>query len=264
MERYVIRGGQEGYDRLLVLHRERWPDSLSLLTRAGIEPGMECMDLGCGGGEVTLELATMVAPNGRAIGIDMDPVKLELGRQAARDRGITNVNFTRLNANEWDEPGSYNPVYSRFLLQHLSRPLDLLERMWNAVRPGGLLIVEDADHDGWYCHPPNRGFEFFVRTFNKAIDQSGGDHTFGRKLYESFLRIGVPDPVVSLVQSARASGEAKQIPWLTLRATKDAIVSEGIATSDEVDRALDDLARFAENPSSLIGAPRFFQVWSRR
>jgi ubiquinone/menaquinone biosynthesis C-methylase UbiE len=264
MERYVIRGGQEGYDRLLVLHRERWPDSRSFLIRAGIERGMECMDLGCGGGEVTLELATMVAPNGRAIGVDMDPVKLELGRQAARDRGITNVEFTLLNVNEWDEPSSYSLVYSRFLLQHLSRPLDLLKRMWNAVRPKGLLVVEDADHDGWYCHPPNYGFEFFVGTFNEAIDQSGGDHAFGRKLYESFLRIGVPDPSLSVVQSARASGEAKRIPWLTLSATKDAIVAGGIATSDEVDRALDDLARFADDPSTLIGAPRIFQVWCRR
>ena len=260
----MIAGGQEGYDRLLVLSRDAWPSTSTLFAKVGIEEGMDCLDLGCGGGEVTLELARMVAPEGRALGVDMDSVKLELGRQAARDRGITNVDFRQLDVNEWDDPNSHDLVYSRFLLQHLSRPLDLLRRMWNAVRAGGFLIVEDADHDGWYCHPPNRGFEFFARTLAEAIDRGGGDHTFGRKLYEGFLEAGTYDPQVTLVQSARTSGETKTLAWLTLRATKDAITSQGIATLDEVESALEDLGQLTEDPRSIIGAPRVFQVWSRR
>ena len=43
---------------------------------------------------------------------------------------------------------AYDLVYSRFLLQHLSRPVELLPRMWAAVRAGGVIAVEDADFDG--------------------------------------------------------------------------------------------------------------------
>jgi ubiquinone/menaquinone biosynthesis C-methylase UbiE len=264
MERYVIRGGQEGYDRLTVLSKDHWPNTSALLTRAGIEPGMKCVDLGCGGGEVSIEIAKLVAPNGLAVGIDMDAVKLDLGRRAASERSITNVDFRKANVNDWDEPDSYDFVYSRFLLQHLSRPLDLLSRMWNAVRVGGVLVVEDGDHDGWYCHPPNRGFDFFVRTYNEVLDHSGGDHAFGRKLYEGFLEVGISEPEVSLVQSARTRGDVKHLAWLTLDATKDSIISQGIASLEEVATALDDLWRLTEDHGSLIGAPRVFQVWSRR
>ena len=87
MERYVIRGGQEGYDRLLVLARDRWPDTAALFARAGLAPGMRCIDLGCGGGEVTLEIARLVAPGGSVVGADMDEIKLDLARRTAAERG---------------------------------------------------------------------------------------------------------------------------------------------------------------------------------
>jgi hypothetical protein len=49
VERYVIRGGKKGYERLLLLARDRWPDTAALFERAGLSPGMRCIDLGCGG-----------------------------------------------------------------------------------------------------------------------------------------------------------------------------------------------------------------------
>ena len=83
MERYVIRGGKEGYERLLLLARERWPDTAALFKRAGLSPGMRCIDLGCGGGEVTLEIARLVDPGGSVTGVDMDEIKLSLARREA-------------------------------------------------------------------------------------------------------------------------------------------------------------------------------------
>ena len=45
MEPYVIRGGKKGYERLLLLARDRWPDTAALFARAGVSPGMRCIDL---------------------------------------------------------------------------------------------------------------------------------------------------------------------------------------------------------------------------
>ena len=50
------------------------------------------------------------------------------------ERGVSNVKFVAGNVNSWDQPDAYDVVYSRFLLQHLSEPVDLLRRMWAAVR----------------------------------------------------------------------------------------------------------------------------------
>ena len=93
----MIRGGQEGYDRLLLLARDRWPDTAALFERAGLSKGMRCIDLGCGGGEVTLEIAGLVAPGGSVTGVDLDEIKLDLGRRAAAKRGLDNVEFRPLN-----------------------------------------------------------------------------------------------------------------------------------------------------------------------
>ena len=129
MEGYVIRGGREGYDRLLLLARDRWPDTAALFAQAGLRPGMRCIDLGCGGGEVTLEMAKRVVPDGMVSGVDMDQVKLGLAKTAATERGVANVEFLVNNVNNWDEPDSYDLVYSGFLLHHLSHPVELLGRM---------------------------------------------------------------------------------------------------------------------------------------
>jgi ubiquinone/menaquinone biosynthesis C-methylase UbiE len=263
VERYVIRGGREGYDRLLLLARDRWPDTAALLSRAGFHSGMRCVDLGCGGGQVTLEMAKLT-PDATVTGVDIDEVKLSLARAAAAERGVTNVEFLAANVNCWDEPDSYDLVYSRFLLQHLSRPVDLLRRMWAAVRVGGVLIVEDADFDGWCCHPPNKGFDFFVHAYAEVIRRRGGDHAAGRKLNEYFLDAGVTPSQVSVVQSVWTGGEAKVLAWSTLDATGEAIVSEGVATADELAAALASLKEFTDDPKTLIGSPRIFQLWSAR
>jgi ubiquinone/menaquinone biosynthesis C-methylase UbiE len=264
MERYVIRGGKEGYERLLLLARERWPDTAALFKRACLSPGMRCIDLGCGGGEVTLEIARLVDPGGSVTGVDMDEIKLGLARREAVRRGLGNVEFRLLDVEDWDEPGSYDVVYCRFLLQHLSQPVGLLRRMWAGVRPGGVLIVEDADFDGWCCHPPNDGFDLFVRTYSQLLQRRGGDHAMGRKLYASFQDAGISRPQVALTQPAWTEGEGKTLAWSTLEATREALVSERVASEEEISAALTALKDFTEDPRTLICGPRNFQLWSSR
>jgi hypothetical protein len=135
--------------------------------------------------------------------------------------------------------------------------------MWAAVADGGVLIVEDADFDGWCCDPPNEGFELFLDAYQQVLARRGGDHATGRKLYRCFLAEGIPHPEIKLVQSVH-QGDAKTLAWSTLDASADAIIAEGIATPDQVTAALVSLRRFTDDPSTLICGPRVFQLWSRR
>jgi ubiquinone/menaquinone biosynthesis C-methylase UbiE len=263
-ERYVIRGGEAGYRRLLLLAIDRKPDTIALFRRAGLKPGARCVDVGCGGGEVTHELAKLVSPGGTVIGIDMDEVKLELARRAAVERELANVEFRKMDVRDWSEPEAYDAVYSRFLLQHLTDPVGLLQRMWAAIRSKGVLMVEDADFDGCFCDPPNEAFDFFVRTYSRVLDLNGGDHAIGRKLHRYFLEAGISDPQVNLVQPVRREGEVKALPVSTLDASSEAIVAAGLATPTEIDGALANLAAFAADPLTDVSGPRIFQVWSRR
>jgi SAM-dependent methyltransferase len=224
---------------------------------------MDAVDLGCGGGEVTFEIARLVAPS-VVTGIDMDEVKVALAREAAAARGVDNVRFRAMNLHDWHEPAAYDAVYARFVLQHLSQPVQILRQMWEAVRPGGVIIVEDADFDGWGCHPPSSGMDFFTRTYAEVIRRSGGDHSLARKLYAYFIEAGIGRAEVQVNQPFYTEGEGKTIAWTTLDATADLIVAESIASRDEVEAALQDLERLAEDPESLVLGPRIFQLWCRR
>ena len=74
-EGYVLRGGRAGADRLRLLNRVKWPTTEPLLRVAGLRTGMSCLDMGCGGGDVTLKMAALVGaarpvretPSGRRV-----------------------------------------------------------------------------------------------------------------------------------------------------------------------------------------------------
>ncbi len=260
----MIRGGKEGYERLQVLHRSRWPDTAELFQRVGVGPGMRCLDLGCGGGDVTFELVRLVGPTGHVTAIDMDEVKLDLAREAAGARKLSNVALRLANVMEWDETAAYDLVYCRFLLEHLSDPVEVLRRMWAAVAPGGTIAVEATDFDGQFGEPPNEAFEAHERLYRAVVERRGGDPTAGRKMFRLFLEAGIRRPSIRLVQAVDSEGEAKALATLTLEAVAVAVVDEQIATAEEVDAALAGLEEFVADPETLVAQPRIFQLWRRR
>jgi ubiquinone/menaquinone biosynthesis C-methylase UbiE len=264
MERYALSGGRKGYERLRVLAAARRASTLELFRLAGLRPGMRCADLGCGSGDVTLEMAALAGPAGSAVGIDMDHAKLEPARAAARERGLVNVAFEMGDVNQWHGAGGYDFVYCRFLFQHLARPADLLRRMWEAVRPGGVLAVEDADLEGLFCDPDNDGSSFCRRIYAEVLARNGGDPGCARRLVRYFREIGISGPAMRMLQGISAGGDAKVMPLLTLEAIADSVVSAGLADADEVASAIEDLAAFTADPGTTIADPRIFQVWARR
>lgn len=262
-ERYALRGGEAGYARLRVLARERWPDTAALLARVGLGPGMNVVDVGCGSGDVTLEMARIVAP-GQALGVDKDEIQLELARAVAEAGRVDNVSFRAVDIHDWIEPSSYDAVYTRFVLQHLRDPGEVLQRMWASVRTGGALIVEDADLDSLASDPESEGLALFQRWYCELLPRRGGTPAMGRKLPALFRGAGIPIASLEVIQKPYSRPDAKFLPWSTLSAVADGIVSEGIATRSQIDAALVDLARLAEDVDSLILSPRVFQLVARR
>jgi 2-polyprenyl-3-methyl-5-hydroxy-6-metoxy-1,4-benzoquinol methylase len=87
-EGYVLRGGRAGAERLRLLNRVKWPTTEPLLRVAGLRAGMSCLDVGCGGGDVTLKMAALVGAEGHVVGIDRDQSILHLARQEADKQGL--------------------------------------------------------------------------------------------------------------------------------------------------------------------------------
>src|SRR5262249_985095 len=151
---YAIRGGRSGRERLRVLSHVLQAGTYDFLDKVGLRPGMACLDVGWGGGGVPRELARRVGGWGRVVGLDMDAAQLDIVRAEAAAQQISNIDYRV--ANVVDPPGdlrSFDLVYTRFLLCHLTKPARALSWMAKCLKPGGVLAVEDCDFTGHFCVP---------------------------------------------------------------------------------------------------------------
>jgi ubiquinone/menaquinone biosynthesis C-methylase UbiE len=260
---YIIRGGEEGRTRLLVLSRVMQSTTLSLLDRAGIRPGMECLEVGCGSGDLAFDLARMVGAGGKVVATDIDETKLRLAQQEAERQHLTNLEF-RLADVVADEFEKFDFAHARFVLTHLPNPQKALEKIWQAIRPGSILAVEDIDFRGHFCHPEFAAFSCYVQLYTHTAQRRGVDPNIGPRLPGLLAKAGFEAIQMNVVQPAAMSGEVKLMAPLTMENIADAVLAEGLASRAEIDRLVHELYEFARDPDTVVGGPRVVQAWGRR
>jgi SAM-dependent methyltransferase len=265
MATYAIRGGVEGKRRLDLLAQTMGPTTHALLADAGVAAGNTCIDLGCGAGHVSRYLGQLVGATGRVVGVDLDGVKVVAAREESERAGLRNVEFRTGNVADWDEPGTYDLVFGRFVLSHLSDRPAMVRRMHDALRPAGRLVLEDIDFGGAFCYPPNLAYDRQCSLYCAVIERRGGDALLGPQLVGLCRDAGLEEiqmRVVHPVHTGREPGKAMSLS--TLENIADAVVAEGLATAADLEETIRQLASFTDDPHSIIACPRVFQVWGRR
>jgi SAM-dependent methyltransferase len=261
---YVIRGGEPGKARLRVVSEALESSTLSLLAVAGLQPGMRCLDVGCGGGEVTVAMAHVVGPRGRVVGVDMDAVKIGLARQEAIDSELTHLEFRAGDVSALPRDEMFDVVFARLVLTHVAEPLAVLQRMVAVVAPGGVVVVEDMDHSAVFTHPRCDAMERYVALYDQAARARGGDPEIGPKLPGMLRRAGIEPLEVRIAQPAFFDGVAKGIHRITLENVRDNIISSGLASAEELDALDTAMAAFDRDVETIVSFPRVFQTFGRR
>lgn len=260
---YVIRGGVDGRERLRVLARVMRPTTADLLARAGIAPGLSCLDVGCGGGDVSAEIARLVGAGGRVLGIDLDETKIELARAEAARAGTSWLAF-RVAAIGDEVAGGHDLVYCRFVLTHLRDPAAAVAWMLERARPGGVLIVEDIDFRGHFCEPPSAAFARFVELYEQVVRRNGADPDIGPRLPGLLLDAGCTGVGMNVVQPCGFAGEVKQMAALTMQNIGDAVLAAGLASREEIDDVVRVLWEQADDGRTVMSLPRIVQTWGTR
>lgn len=263
-DQYAIRGGIEGRDRLRVLSRTTRPGTMAFLDRLGFQDGMSALDVGCGGGDITVELARRVGPTGSVVGVDIDQSILELARREARDAGVGNIEFRTADIRTDDIGAEFDVIYSRFLLTHLSAPAAGLAALLNHLRPGGVLAVEDIDFSGAFTWPESDAFRRYYELYVYVVHRRGGDPDIGRRLPLLLTDCGLADVQVHVIQPMGMHGDVKRIDAITMENIADAVLHDALASREEIDAITRELHRFAGDPRTLVAMPRIVQVRGRR
>jgi SAM-dependent methyltransferase len=267
--RYMIRGGTAGRDRLRVLHNASVEGMTALLDDVGIEPGARCLDAGCGGGDVTLELARRAGPNGFVVGMDLDEAKLAVARAEAAAAGVDHLQYVCDDVMSAAIEPVYDVVHARFLLTHLPDPLAGTRQLARAVRPGGVLALMDIDFTAIAMYPRSAAYDRFVELYLATARARGGDPYVGLRLGDLLTAAGLEHVRMRAAQPAGRrpaglEGDVKRIPALTMQLIAEATVGEGLATADEVQATLEALEAVAADTTTLVLLPRTIAAWARR
>lgn len=163
---------------LMFWHKER-----RLLAAYGLRDGDSVLELGCGPGFVTERLLEEL-PNASVTALDLDPQMIQQAQ--ARLAGSHGSRCTLLVSDARSVPlpdQSFDVVYIRMLLQLVPEPLGVVREALRLLKPGGRLILADADDGAWGAIEPEiPEIETCFARIRQILAQRGGDRRIGRRL----------------------------------------------------------------------------------
>ena len=211
------------------------------LLEAGIAPGQRVLDFGCGAGDVSLLLSPMVGPKGRVIGVDRALEGIKTARARAHAKNLHNIEF--FNADDlalmaMHAPESFDAVVGRIVLMYQSDPVATLKRLKSLVRPGGVVMFEEAQMClGWQgTYPRSSVFDQIWHWVSSVCGRAGIELNAGMRLRNQLLAAGFENPRALLMGRVEGGPDSPVYEYLaeTVRSMIPAILRFGIATAEEI------------------------------
>lgn len=234
------------HDSVLRSHRWRTADNSAAYLLPALRPGQSLLDVGCGPGDLTVDLAARVAP-GQVIGVDRSECVVQIARAQAEQDGVANVTF--LTGDAYALPfadDQFDVAHAHQVLQHLGSPVPALRELRRVTRPGGVVAVRDADYAGMTWFPPSGVLDDWSALYREVTQANGTEADAGRRLHSWALAAGFsPDALVVTAGVWCYASAADRTWWADLWAERCvasdfAAQAVGHGLADEV--ALEQLA----------------------
>jgi len=241
-------------------------DSAALLNRIGLLPGQSAIDLGCGPRGILDMLAERVAPAGRVVSLDADPVHTAMAAEFAAARGLSGVEIITGDAMSTGLPaGSFDLVHARTLLVNLPEPAEAAAEMTRLARPGGWVASTEPDTEHALCYPPHPAFDRLRDIFTVAFRRNGADPWIGRRVPELFRQAGLEHVGVEARVQMYPHGNSRRTIRLDLvQSMRPQVLEMGLATGTELDD-LDAAARaHLDDPHTVVMSGLLFLTWGRK
>jgi 2-polyprenyl-3-methyl-5-hydroxy-6-metoxy-1,4-benzoquinol methylase len=179
-------------DAVLQSHRWRTVENSAGYLVPHLRPGLDVLDVGCGPGTITVDLAARVAP-GRVVGLDVSPDPLDEARALAGRSGVA-VEFAVGDVYALEAAdGSFDVVHAHQVLQHLTDPVAALREMVRVCRPGGLVAVRDVDYAATTWFPANPGLDRWLDLYEQVARRNRAEPDAGRRLVSWAHAAGLRD-----------------------------------------------------------------------
>lgn len=263
---YILGTQRDELDRLRFQH-EVWAEhSRALWREAGIGQGQVVLDLGCGPGFTTLELARAVGPLGSVIGRDLSARFLQHLAAEAERVGATQVETSVGAVEELDLDSVLDAAYSRWVLCWMPDAGVAVERIARALKPGGVFALHEYwDWAAMKLVPRSEAFERAVAAAMEGWRVGGATIDVGERLPALAREHGL---AVELLRPVARVGPPGSPVWRWVqeffRVWLPKLAERGLLTRDEVARALADHERLAADADAWFTAPTLVEVVLRK
>jgi 2-polyprenyl-3-methyl-5-hydroxy-6-metoxy-1,4-benzoquinol methylase len=249
------------HDAVLRSHRWRTAENSAAYLLPHLVNGQRILDVGCGPGTLTTDLARQVAP-GEVVGIDVAESVVTEAVAHAADVGVGNARFVSGDFRAAGfEPDSFDVVHAHQVLQHLSDPVGALASMAALTRPGGIVAARDADYGAFTWAPASAGLDRWLDIYLAVTGHNGADATAGRRLLTWAHAAGLADAVYSTSTWTYATPDDRQW-WAELWAERTVAssfgrqaVEYGVATEGDLAGVADAWRAWAAHPDAVFMVP---------
>ena len=224
----------------------------------GVGDGWHCWEVGAGGPGIPRRLAERVGPRGRVLATDIDT-----SWTAGEAGGALEVRRHDVAADAPPE-GPFDLVHARLVLVHVTDRDRALRAMVSVLRPGGVLLLEDADPAlmPLICPDEHGPAEVLAnklrRGFRELLKERGAELAYGRRLPRLLREAGLTD-VRSDAYFPIALPAATVLEDASVRQVRDLLVARGLATEEEIE---EHLANVTAGRLDLATAP-MISAWGR-
>jgi SAM-dependent methyltransferase len=240
-----------------------------LLVDAGIGPGMRVLDVGCGVGDVSLLVASLVRPEGAVLGVDSDPLALGHARERVSAMGLTNVDFVEGDIRDlaFDEP--FDAAVGRLVLMYLADPAATLRRIAALLRPGGIIAFQELTlTESGLTYPEAPLLQRTGTLINETFRRAGTEMEMGLKLYPAFIAAGLPAPAM---RAERPIGGGPDFPgyrWMAqiTRSILPLMEQLGVANAEDIDveTLVERLREEVVGSGGVVAMPTLMGAWARK
>jgi SAM-dependent methyltransferase len=220
-------------------HRSRTAENSAGYLLKRLRPGQSFLDVGCGPGTITADLAAIVAP-GKVVAIDNEPEVLAGARELADERGLANVTFLLADVHTLEfADDEFDIVHAHQVLQHVADPVGAIREMRRVCAPRGVVAARDVDYEAMTWYPENPVLDEWLSIYRCTARQNGGEPDAGRRLLSWARRAGLEDVECSATTWCFSTPEERGF-WSAMWAERilqpglgDAAVSYGFATEQD-------------------------------
>ncbi|OBI95521.1 methyltransferase type 11 [Mycobacterium sp. 1465703.0] len=249
------------HESVLRSHQRRTAEDSAAYLLPYLKPGMSVLDVGCGPGTITADLAARVAP-GPVTAVDQAADVLDVARTEVEQRDLSNVSFATADVHHLEfADDTFDVVHAHQVLQHVADPVAALREMRRVCAPDGIVAARDADYAGFIWHPQPPALDLWRDLYQRVTRANRGEPDAGRRLLSWAQQAGFGDitPTGSLWCYATAATRdwwggmwADRILHSTV--TRD-LVSLELATTAQLEEISAGWREWAAAPDGWIAVP---------